>query len=65
LLALLETLVVLQDIAQIGVDLELVRVGVGLLGLAQLVDSLTANLEVLLIRQWHISPSPVNAHDAR
>lgn len=48
LLALLETLVVLQDVAQVGVNLELVGVRVGLLGLAELVDSLAANLEVLL-----------------
>lgn len=48
LFALLETLIVLQDVAQIGVDLELVGVGVWLLSLAQLVDSLAPNLEVLL-----------------
>lgn len=48
LFALLETLVVLQNVAQIGVDLELVGVGVGRLSLAELVDSLAANLEVLL-----------------
>jgi hypothetical protein len=48
LFALLETLIVLQELAEVGVDLELVRVGIGLLGLAQLVDSLAPNLEVLL-----------------
>jgi len=48
LFALLETLIVLQDVAQVGVNLELMRVGVRLLGLAQLVDFVTPNLKVLL-----------------
>jgi hypothetical protein len=48
LFTLLETLVILQDVAQVGIDLEFVRVGVGLLGLAQRVDLLAPNLEVLL-----------------
>jgi hypothetical protein len=48
LLALLEALVVLEELAEVGVDLELVRVGIGLLGLAQLVDLLAPNFEVLL-----------------
>lgn len=55
LFALLETFVVLQDIAQIGVDLELVGVGVWLLGLAQLVDLLAPNFEILLYMR--ISPN--------
>jgi hypothetical protein len=48
LFALGETLVVLEELAQVIGDLELVGVGVGLLGLAQLVDSLAADFEVLL-----------------
>lgn len=53
LLALLETLLLLNKVAKVGVDVELVWVGIGLLGLAQLVDSLAANLEVLL--EWYIN----------
>jgi hypothetical protein len=52
LFALLETLIVLQELAEVGVDLELVRVGIGLLGLAQLVDFLAPNLEVLLEKTY-------------
>lgn len=37
-----------EELTQVGVDLELVGVGVGALGLAQLIDSLAADLEVLL-----------------
>lgn len=48
LLALGETIVGLEVFTQVIGDLELVRVGVGLLGLAQLVDSLATDLEVLL-----------------
>lgn len=48
LLALGETLVISEVLAQIIGNLELVGVGVGVLGLAQLVDSLAADLEVLL-----------------
>lgn len=48
LLTLLKTFIGLEELAQVGVDLELVRVGVRLLGLAQLVDALAPNLEVLL-----------------
>jgi hypothetical protein len=55
LLALGETLVGLEEFAQVIGDLELVRVGVGLLGLAQLVDSLAADLEVLLYSSKYFS----------
>jgi hypothetical protein len=48
LFALLETLMFLDELAEVGVDMELVRVGIRLLGLAQFVDSLASNLEVLL-----------------
>lgn len=48
LLALLETLVVLQELAQVVGDVELVGVRVGLFGLAELVDSLASDFEVLL-----------------
>jgi hypothetical protein len=48
LLALLETLIFLEEVAEIGIDVELVGIGIRLLGLAQLVDLLAANLEVLL-----------------
>ena len=47
-LALLETLVILEELAQVIGDLELVRVGVGLLGLTELVDSRASDLEILL-----------------
>lgn len=50
LVTLSKMIVVLQELAQVIGDLELVRVGVRLLGLAQLVDSLAANFEVLLKR---------------
>jgi hypothetical protein len=48
LFALGERGIVGKELAQIGVDLELVGVRVGALGLAQLIDSLAADLEVLL-----------------
>lgn len=48
LLALGKGSIVLEELAQVGVDLELVGVRVGALGLAQLIDSLAADLEVLL-----------------
>lgn len=48
LLALLQTGVILDVFAQVVGDLELVRVRIRVLGLTQLVDTLAANLEVLL-----------------
>lgn len=48
LLALFEALVVLEELAQVIGDVELVRVRVGRLGFAELVDSLAADFEVLL-----------------
>lgn len=48
LLALLETLVVLQEVPQIVGDMELVGVGVRLLGFAEFVDPLASDFEVLL-----------------
>lgn len=48
LVALLETLVVLEELAQVIGNVELVRVGVGVLGFTELVDSLAADFEVLL-----------------
>lgn len=48
LFALLETLIILNEVAKISVDVEFVWVGVRLLGFAQLVDFLAPNLEVLL-----------------
>lgn len=53
LFALLEALIFLKELAEVGVNLEFVRVGVRLLGFAQLVDFLAANLEVLL--ELHIN----------
>lgn len=53
LLALLETLIVLEEVAEVSVDVEFVRVGIRLLGFAQLVDFLAANLKVLL--ELHIN----------
>lgn len=50
LLTLLKAFIVLEELAQVGVDLELVWVGVRLLGLAQLVDALAPDLEILLER---------------
>lgn len=48
LLALLETGVVLEEVAEVGIDQELVRVRIRLLSFAQLVDFLATDLEVLL-----------------
>jgi hypothetical protein len=48
LFALLETLVVLEVLAEVIGDLELVRIGVGLLGLSKLVDPVATDLEILL-----------------
>lgn len=48
LLALLETLIVLQEVPQIVGDMELVGVRVRLLGFAEFVDSLASDFEVLL-----------------
>lgn len=48
LFTLLQTLVLLEELAQVILDVELVGVGVGLLVLAQLVDALAADFEVLL-----------------
>lgn len=48
LLALLKTLVVLEELTQVIGDVELVRIRVGRLGFAELIDSLAADFEVLL-----------------
>lgn len=48
LLALLEAVVILEKIAKIGSDLELVGVGVWVLGLKHLLDPLASDFKVLL-----------------
>lgn len=48
LVALLETFVVLEELAQVIGNVELVRVGIGVLGFAELVDSLATDFKVLL-----------------
>lgn len=48
LLALLETLVLLEELAQIVGDLELVGIGIGILGFPPFRDLLASNLKVLL-----------------
>lgn len=48
LLALLEAVVLLEEIAQIDGDLELVGIRVWVLGLTELVDLVAADFEVLL-----------------
>jgi hypothetical protein len=53
LFALLETLVILEVLAEVIGDLELVRVGVRLLGLAELVDPIAADFEILLQKAEH------------
>lgn len=53
LFALLEALIVLKELAEVSVNFEFVRVGLRLLGFAQLVDFLAPNLEVLL--ELHIN----------
>ena len=53
LFALLETLIVLNELAEVGVDVEFVWVWIRLLSFAQLVDPLAPNLEVLL--EQHIN----------
>lgn len=49
LLALLQTLVLLQEFAQVVGDLELVRIRVGVLGFEKLLNLLASDLKVLLI----------------
>ena len=53
LFSLLEALIVLKELSEVSVNVEFVRVGVRLLGFAQLVDFLAPNLEVLL--ELHIN----------
>lgn len=48
LLALLEALVVLEELTQVVGDVELVRIGVWVLGFAELVDFLASDFKVLL-----------------
>lgn len=55
LFALGETLIILEVLSEVDGDLELVRVGVGVLGLSELVDLLASNLEVLLSLSIHVS----------
>jgi hypothetical protein len=49
-LALLEMIVLLQELANTCVDVKLVGVGVRLLGLAEVVDMPRSNFEVLLLQ---------------
>lgn len=53
LFAFLETIIILNKVTELSVDVEFVRIGVRLLGFAQLVDFLAPNLEVLL--ELHIN----------
>lgn len=50
MLARLELAKVLDEISQVVVDMELVRVWIGVLGLTELVDVAGPNLEILLPR---------------